>query len=49
MQALASKQAQVLAYIQRQRQRAGQAPSYLDIAVQLGARYGRPPRMKRSR
>jgi repressor LexA len=36
MQALTSKQAQVLAYIQRQVQRAGQAPSYRDIAAQLG-------------
>jgi repressor LexA len=36
MQELTSKQAQVLAYIQRWVQRTGQAPSYREIATQLG-------------
>jgi repressor LexA len=36
MQGLTSKQAQVLAYIQRRMQRTGQAPSYREIAAQLG-------------
>ena len=36
MQGLTSKQAQVLAYIQRWVQRTGQAPSYREIAAQLG-------------
>jgi repressor LexA len=36
MQALTSKQAQVLAYIQRRVQRTGQAPSYREIAAHLG-------------
>ena len=36
MQELTSKQAQVLAYIQRQIQATGQAPSYRQIAAQLG-------------
>ena len=36
MQELTSKQTQVLAYIQRRVQRTGQAPSYREIAAQLG-------------
>ena len=36
MQELTSKQAQVLAYIQQRMQRTGQAPSYREIAAQLG-------------
>jgi repressor LexA len=36
MRELTAKQAQVLAYIQQQLQRSGQAPSYREIATQLG-------------